>query len=104
MFIAVNRIQVKRGEGSELEARFAQSRGIEKMPGFRCFRLLKWTWGMTRPEHDEYLSVTEWDSPEAFQAWTKSDAFRQAHAGPKIDAIVGSQPGGYEVLTERGPE
>ena len=104
MFIAINRIRVTRGEGGELEERFAQSRGIEALPGFIEFRLLKKTWGHGDDEADEYLSMTQWASKKDFVAWTKSDAFKKAHSGPRAKGVIGAQPAGYEVVVERGVE
>jgi heme-degrading monooxygenase HmoA len=46
------------------------------VPGFLEFHLLK------GPEHDDhtlYSSHTLWQSRAAFDAWTKSEAFRAAH-------------------------
>ena len=104
MFIAINRIRVTRGEGGELEERFAQSSGIEALPGFIEFRLLKKTWGHGDDGADEYLSMTQWASKQDFVAWTKSDAFKKAHSGPRAKGVIGAQPAGYEVVVERGVE
>ena len=104
MFIAINRIRVTRGEGGELEERFAKSSGIEELPGFIEFRLLKKTWGHGDDETDEYLSMTQWASKKDFVAWTKSEAFRKAHSGPRAKGVIGAQPAGYEVVVERGVE
>ncbi len=104
MFIAINRIRVTRGEGGELEERFAQSGGIEELPGFIEFRLLKKTWGHGDDEADEYLSMTQWASKKDFVAWTKSEAFKKAHSGPRAKGVIGAQPAGYEVVVERGLE
>jgi heme-degrading monooxygenase HmoA len=48
------------------------------VPGFRQFHLLQ---GATTEEHTLFASHSIWDSREAFEAWTHSEAFRQAHAG-----------------------
>jgi len=103
MFIAVNRICVRKNEGEELEKRFAESSGIENEPGFIRFRLLKQTWAMgpASTDEDEYLSMTEWESFDDFTAWTKSESFRKAHSRPRLDAITSSKPAGYTVLNER---
>ena len=47
------------------------------MPGFREFHLLR---GPTEDGRTLYISHSTWESSEAFQAWTKSEAFRKAHA------------------------
>ena len=49
---------------------------LNKVPGFVEFHLLK------GPEHEDftlYASHTIWRNRSAFEAWTKSEAFRAAH-------------------------
>ena len=48
------------------------------MPGFGTFHLLR---GPAREDHVLYSSHTTWDDKAAFEAWTNSEAFRQAHRG-----------------------
>jgi heme-degrading monooxygenase HmoA len=47
------------------------------MPGFVEFHLLK---GPEAEDHTLYSSHTLWQSRDAFEAWTKSEEFRKAHA------------------------
>ena len=47
------------------------------MPGFVEFHLLK---GPEAEDHTLYASHTVWKNRATFEAWTKSDAFRAAHA------------------------
>lgn len=111
MFIAVNRITVRKGEGEEIEKRFSESEGIEELPGFISFRLLKDSWAGPARGHgagmeeavpvDEYLSLTEWKSMDDFINWTNSEAFRKAHAGQRVASVVSSKPTGYDVVCER---
>jgi heme-degrading monooxygenase HmoA len=77
MFIAMNRFQVKPGQEQEFE-RVWRERDIllREVPGFVEFHLLK---GPKRDDHALYASHTIWSSKEAFDGWTKSEAFRQAH-------------------------
>ena len=49
----------------------------DRMPGFVEFHLLK---GSEAEDHTLYSSHTVWQSKAAFEAWTKSDEFRAAHA------------------------
>ena len=105
MFIAINRFKIKLGQGASLEEGFAKKGGLEQVPGFVGFELQKRVWNMGKPEeNDEYLSVSRWESKEAFLAWTRSEAFRKAHGGPKNDAILSGHPSGYEVVAVRKPE
>jgi heme-degrading monooxygenase HmoA len=49
---------------------------LNKVPGFVEFHLLK------GPEHEDftlYASHTVWQNQSAFEAWTKSEAFRAVH-------------------------
>jgi len=48
--------------------------------------------------------MTQWASKKDFVAWTKSEAFRKAHSGPRAKGVIGAAPAGYEVVVERGLE
>lgn len=77
MFVAMNRFQVRHGHETEFEEvwRNRDSR-LKDSPGFVKFNLLR------GPEHETftlYASHTLWESRAAFEAWTQSDAFRDAH-------------------------
>jgi len=78
MFIAMNRFRVKKGSEQDFEAVWlGRDTHLEKVPGFVEFHLLR------GPEHDDYTlfaSHTVWQSRAAFEAWTKSEAFRAAHS------------------------
>jgi heme-degrading monooxygenase HmoA len=78
MFIAMNRFRIAHGfeEGFEAVWRERDSY-LSTVPGFRSFSLLK---GPVREDHVLYASHTVWESKQAFDAWTESDAFRKAHA------------------------
>ena len=102
MFVSTNRIRLTRGAGPELEESFSRRAGLEGQPGFLRFEL----WKLDRQEeHDEYLVVTHWESESAHAAWTGSEAFKQAHAGPRPDFLLG--PGeikAYQVRLVSAPE
>ena len=51
--------------------------GIDRMKGFEEFHLLK---GPTLEDHTLYATHTVWSTKEDFEAWTKSEEFRAAHA------------------------
>ena len=78
MFLAMNRFQITPGfeEGFENVWRERDSY-LSEVPGFVSFALLK---GPSNDEHTLYASHSVWESREAFDAWTQSDAFRKAHA------------------------
>jgi heme-degrading monooxygenase HmoA len=77
MYIAMNRFKVLPGEESAFEAMW-QNREvhIDRVPGFVAFHLLR---GPARDDHVLYSSHTIWQSHAAFEAWTRSEAFRAAH-------------------------
>lgn len=94
MFIATNRIRVKKGAGHYLEQRFSHRRGIENRPGFVTFAL----WKLDDDQaHEEYLVVTHWGSKDDFSAWTESPEFREAHSRPWSDSVLDAEFRGYEV-------
>ena len=78
MFIAMNRFKVNKGSEVEFE-RVWTSRDtyLDKMAGFVEFHLLK---GPEADDHTLYSPHTVWQSRETFEAWTKSEEFRKAHA------------------------
>ncbi len=78
MFIAMNRFLVKKGSEADFEhVWMSRETHLEELPGFVEFHLLK---GPEAEDHTLYSSHTVWQSREAFEAWTKSEQFRKAHA------------------------
>lgn len=101
MFIAMNRFQVLRGSEADFEAVWlSRETHLETVPGFLAFSLLR---GPEREDHTLYASHSQWASKAAFEAWTKSEAFRLAHrgAGENKPLYMGHpQFEGFEVLQE----
>ena len=78
MFIAMNRFRVKRGSEADFERVWRErDRHLDTVPGFVEFHLLK---GAEKEDHTLYSSHTQWRTRADFEAWTRSDAFRKAHA------------------------
>jgi heme-degrading monooxygenase HmoA len=78
MFIAMNRFRVSPGSEEAFEAVWRGRRTrLDEMPGFRQFTLLR---GPKREDHTLYASHTVWESEAHFEAWTRSEQFREAHA------------------------
>jgi heme-degrading monooxygenase HmoA len=78
MFIAMNRFKVKKGSEDAFEKVWlSRDSYLDRMPGFVEFHLLK---GPELEEYTLYASHTVWQSKATFEAWTKSDEFRAAHA------------------------
>ncbi len=77
MYIAMNRFTVPDENAAEFEALWlGRDSHLKEMDGFIEFHMLK------GPQADGvtlYASHTVWADEQAFQAWTRSDAFRQAH-------------------------
>ncbi|MEO1198779.1 MAG: antibiotic biosynthesis monooxygenase [Pseudomonadota bacterium] len=89
MFIAMNRFQVAKGSEADFEAVWLNREiHIAKEQGFVAFHLLR---GPERDDHTLYSSHTIWSSEADFLAWTKSQAFRDAHkdAGQNKDLYLG---------------
>lgn len=77
MFIAMNRFKVKRGSEEAFEQVWRErDTHLNSVPGFVEFHLLR---GPGHEDHTLYSSHTVWESREAFEAWTQSEAFRNAH-------------------------
>jgi len=78
MYIAMNRFQIAPGHEEAFEQVW-QTRDtfLAGVPGFIEFHLLR---GPSADDHTLYASHSTWASREAFEAWTKSEAFRKAHA------------------------
>jgi heme-degrading monooxygenase HmoA len=78
MFFAMNRFKVLKDSTKEFEnAWFNRESYLHEMAGFVSFHLLR---GPEREDHILYSSHTIWRSHADFDAWTKSEAFRRAHA------------------------
>ena len=101
MFIAMNRFRVHRGREAEFEALWLNGEThLQDMPGFVEFHLLR---GPSDDAHTLFASHTVWASRDAFEAWTRSPAFRAAHrnAGAHTGLYAGHpQFEGFEVLQE----
>jgi heme-degrading monooxygenase HmoA len=78
MFIAMNRFKVAKESGPDFEELWrSRDSHLGSVPGFLKFHLLK---GPDRGDHVLYSSHTTWRAKEDFEAWTRSEAFRKAHA------------------------
>ena len=77
MFLAMNRFRVLPGAEEDFEQLWkSRDSQLHAVPGFVEFHLLR---GPAREDHTLYASHTIWDSKGAFEDWTRSEAFRQAH-------------------------
>lgn len=78
MFIAMNRFKITKGREPEFIAIWTNRQSyLDEVPGFREFHLLR------GPDYDMYtlfVSHSTWESQQAFETWTRSEAFRLAHS------------------------
>jgi heme-degrading monooxygenase HmoA len=99
MFIAMNRFQVIKGSEADFEnVWLSRDSHLDKVPGFIEFHLLR---GPEAEDHTLYASHTVWKDRATFDAWTKSEAFRAAHAragGNKPLYLGHPQFEGFETL------
>lgn len=78
MFIAMNRFRIAAGREAEFIDLWRQRDSrLAEVPGFQRFSLLQ---GATDAQATVFVSHSTWESAAAFEAWTRSDAFRAAHA------------------------
>ena len=103
MFIAMNRFKVRKGSEEEFEAVWlGRDIKLRTEPGFVEFHLLR---GPTNEDHTLFASHTIWASEEDFLAWTRGDAFREAHrnAGERAPLYIGGpQFEGFNVVQTVG--
>ncbi|MFT4048036.1 MAG: antibiotic biosynthesis monooxygenase [Solimonas sp.] len=77
MFIAMNRFKIARGREDDFVSVWKnRDSHLDGVPGFEQFHLLR---GPSTDDHTLFASHSVWTSREAFEAWTKSEAFRLAH-------------------------
>ena len=78
MFIAMNRFKIALGKEDEfINVWKNRDSYLHEVPGFKDFHLLQ---GASNDEYTLFASHAIWESADAFEAWTKSEAFRKAHA------------------------
>jgi heme-degrading monooxygenase HmoA len=79
MFVAMNRFRIAKAHTAEFEDIWrTRDSHLKDVPGFNSFNLLR---GPEKDDHILYASHSIWESQAAFEAWTRSEAFRKAHAG-----------------------
>jgi heme-degrading monooxygenase HmoA len=107
MFIAMNRFHVKKGSEEAFEKVWLTRESfLDRMKGFEEFHLLK---GPMSDDHTLYATHTLWSTKDDFEAWTRSDEFRAAHAraGSSTTAsLFLDHPKfeGFEVKQTQGPK
>jgi len=99
MYIAMNRFRIVRGrEDDFINVWKNRETHLDNVPGFKEFHLLR---GHSEDGYTLFASHSIWESHSAFEDWTKSEAFRMAHAsaGGLKDIYLGSpQFEGFETV------
>ncbi len=99
MYIAMNRFRIALGKEPDFIYIWkSRETFLEEVPGFKEFHLLQ---GPSNDEFTLFASHSVWESADAFRDWTKSDAFKKAHAnaGNKKDIYLGPpQFEGFETV------
>lgn len=94
MFIAMNRFRIVKGKEADFERIWAErDTFLDEVPGFKEFDLLR---GPEADDHTLYASHSVWQSRQHFEDWTKSEAFRKAHAGARSSADIYLGPPNFE--------
>lgn len=97
MYIAMNRFRVNEGREADFERQWRERDSyLHEVPGFRAFHLLR---GSTQEGITTYASHSEWESEQAFVAWTQSESFRKAHASARSPEGTLAGPPRFEGFT-----
>jgi heme-degrading monooxygenase HmoA len=101
MYIAMNRFKVRPDEQAAFRSRWLERDVyLKTVPGFVSFYLLQ---GPAREDHVLYASHTVWRSHADFDAWTRSEQFRAAHANAGTGrslTLTHPEFEGFDVLQE----
>lgn len=89
MYVAMNRFHIAPGKEKDfIDIWKNRDTHLQSVPGFKHFNLLQ---GITTQEFTLFASHAIWEDEISFINWTKSEAFRQAHAnaGSRKDIYLG---------------
>ena len=92
----MNRFRVKPGQEDAFETLWkTRDSHLKSVDGFVSFHLMR---GPEQEGATLYASHTMWRDQAAFEAWTKSEAFRAAHKGAKSSEGMYDGPPALEVF------
>lgn len=101
MVIVSNVSQITKGSGEKLIERFDRVGKVEGMKGFLGLEVMLTE---NTKEFDEVTVSTRWETKEDFQAWTRSEAFRESHSHRQMPAyILSNKIVTYDVKVVRQP-
>ncbi|MDG4648349.1 antibiotic biosynthesis monooxygenase [Roseibacterium sp. SDUM158017] len=90
MYLTMNRFRVNLGQEQAFEAMWnSRDSHLKSVPGFVSFHLMR---GAAEEGARLYVSHTLWSGRDAFEAWTRSEAFRAAHKGAKSSGAMYDGP------------
>lgn len=96
MYLTMNRFRIKPGHEETFETIWkSRDSHLPQVPGFIAFHLMK---GPEKDGYWLYASHTAWESAADFEAWTRSEAFRAAHAGAGGNREIYAGPPELEVF------
>ncbi|WP_305462985.1 antibiotic biosynthesis monooxygenase family protein [Photobacterium leiognathi] len=94
MYIAMNRFKIRLGSEQEfIDIWKNRDTYLDTVPGFQSFNLLQ---GASNDEFTLFASHSVWDSRQAFEDWTQSEAFRKAHANARGNKDIYSGAPNFE--------
>ena len=94
MYIAMNRFKIVKGKETEfINIWKGRESFLESVPGFKQFNLLQ---GSDTDEHSLFASHAIWETEADFVNWTKSDAFKKAHANAGASREIYLGPPNFE--------
>ncbi|MBQ1203304.1 MAG: antibiotic biosynthesis monooxygenase [Loktanella sp.] len=98
MYLAMNRFRIVPGQEAAFEDIWRKRDSyLRDVPGFKSFTLLR---GPVQDDHVLYASHSVWDSEAAFRDWTRSEAFRAAHASAGDSRALYLGPPAFEGFAE----
>lgn len=96
MYLTMNRFRVRAGQEETFEEVWrSRDSHLKSVDGFEAFHLLR---GEAADGVTVYVSHTTWRDRAAFEAWTKSEAFRAAHQGAKSHSDMYDGPPALETF------
>ncbi|MFC3614355.1 antibiotic biosynthesis monooxygenase family protein [Lutimaribacter marinistellae] len=96
MYLTMNRFKVRKAHVDAFEQVWARRDShLKSVPGFLSFHLMR---GPEAEDHVLYASHSTWKDREAFEAWTRSEAFRAAHKGAGDTRYLYLEPPQLEIF------
>lgn len=98
MYIAMNRFKIALGKEQDfIDIWKNRDTFLKEVPGFKNFNLLQ---GPSTEQYTLFASHSTWESAQAFTDWTKSEAFRKAHANAGSSKEIYLGPPQFEGFEE----